>query len=91
LQSSNAAYLALFTLPSWIRTVRERKYNQAVSPTMIKSLANLFRGFSLVFGITAPPPGENERPFVLLWLGIIGVVIVFSVLLFYLLSHLHVA
>jgi hypothetical protein len=58
---------------------------------MIKSLANLFRGFSLVFGITAPPPGGNERPFVLLWLGIIGVVIVFSVLLFYLLSHLHVA
>jgi hypothetical protein len=57
---------------------------------MIKFLANLFRGFSLVFGITAPPPGENERPFVLLWLGIIAVVIAFSVLLFYTLSHLHV-
>jgi hypothetical protein len=58
---------------------------------MIKSLASLFRGFSLVFGITAPPPGEHEQPFVLLWLGIIGVVIVFSLLLFYVLSHLHVA
>jgi hypothetical protein len=57
---------------------------------MLKFLANLFRGFSLVFGITAPPPGENERPFVLLWLGIIAVVIAFSVLLFYTLSHLHV-
>ena len=57
---------------------------------MIKYLANLFRGFSLVFGITAPPPGENERPFVLLWLGIIAVVIAFSVLLFYTLSHMHV-
>jgi hypothetical protein len=57
---------------------------------MIKFLANLFRGFSLVFGITAPPPGENERPFVLLWLGIISIVIAFSVLLFYTLSHLHV-
>jgi hypothetical protein len=57
---------------------------------MIKFLANLFRGFSLVFGITAPPPGENERPFVLLWLGTIAVVIAFSVLLFYTLSHLHV-
>lgn len=56
----------------------------------MKFLANLFRGFSLVFGITAPPPGENERPFVLLWLGIIAVVIAFSVLLFYTLSHLHV-
>jgi len=57
---------------------------------MMKFLANLFRGFSLVFGITAPPPGENERPFVLLWLGIIAVVIAFSVLLFYTLSHMHV-
>jgi hypothetical protein len=57
---------------------------------MMKFLANLFRGFSLVFGITAPPPGENERSFVLLWLGIIAVVIAFSVLLFYTLSHMHV-
>jgi len=57
---------------------------------MMKFLANLFRGFSLVFGITAPPPGENERPFVLLRLGIIAVVIAFSVLLFYTLSHMHV-
>jgi hypothetical protein len=57
---------------------------------MIKFLANIFRGFSLVFGITAPPPGEDERPFVLLWIGIIAVVIAFSVLLFLIISHLHV-
>jgi hypothetical protein len=57
---------------------------------MIKFLADLFRGFSLVFGITAPPPGKEERPFVFLWLGIIAGVIAFSILLFYALSHLHV-
>jgi hypothetical protein len=57
---------------------------------MIRLLANIFRGFSLVFGITAPPPGEDERSFVLVWLGIIAVVIVFSGLLFYVLAHLHV-
>jgi hypothetical protein len=58
---------------------------------MIKLLASIFRGFSLVFGITAPPPGEGERPFVFLWLGIISVVIAFTWLLFYALSHLHAA
>jgi hypothetical protein len=58
---------------------------------MIKFLANIFRGFSLVFGITAPPPGQDERPFVFLWIGIIAIVIAFSILLFLLISHLHVA
>ena len=57
---------------------------------MIKFLANIFRGFSLVFGVTAPPPGQDERQFVFIWLGIIAVVIGFAVLLFYGLSHLHV-
>jgi len=58
---------------------------------MIKFLANIFRGFSLVFGVTAPPPGQDERLFVFLWLGIIAVVIAFAVLLFLAISHLHVA
>ncbi len=57
---------------------------------MIKLLANIFRGFSLVFGITAPPPDQDERPFVFLWLGIIAVVIVFCVLLLFVVSKLHV-
>jgi hypothetical protein len=57
---------------------------------MIKFLANIFRGFSLVFGVTAPPPEQDQRPFVFIWLGIIAVVIGFAVLLFYGLSHLHV-
>ena len=57
---------------------------------MIKLLASIFRGFSLVFGVTAPPPGEGERSFVFVWLGIIAVVVAFGGLVFYALSHLHV-
>jgi hypothetical protein len=65
--------------------------NNPSPPTpMIKLLANIFRGFSLVFGITAPPPDQDERPFVFLWLGIIAVVIVFCVLLLFVVSKLHV-
>jgi hypothetical protein len=55
---------------------------------MINLLAKIFRGFSLVFGINAPPPGTDERAFVFLWLGIIAGVVAFSILLFYTLSHL---
>jgi hypothetical protein len=58
---------------------------------MIKFLAGIFRGFSFVFGITAPEPGQDDRLFVYLWLGIIVVVIAFFVLLLYALSHLHAA
>jgi hypothetical protein len=58
---------------------------------MIKFLANIFRGFSYVLGVSAPPPGEDERPFVFLWLGMIVVVIAVCVFLFYAISHLHVA
>jgi hypothetical protein len=57
---------------------------------MIKLLATIFRGFSFVFGITAPEPGQDERPFVFLWLGIIAVLVAFGVVLFYAISHLHV-
>ena len=36
---------------------------------MIQFLAKIFRGFHLIFGISAPPPGGNERAFVFAWLG----------------------
>jgi len=58
---------------------------------MIKFLAGIFRGFSFIFGITAPEPGQDERLFVYLWLGIIVVVMAFFVLLLFALSHVHVA
>jgi len=57
---------------------------------MIKKLADLFRGFSLVFGISAPPPDQDQRQFVVLWLGIITVTILFFVGVLFAISHLHV-
>lgn len=57
---------------------------------MIKLLATIFRGFSLVFGITAPPPGQDERQFVFMWLAVVAIVIAFSVGLLFIIAHLHV-
>jgi hypothetical protein len=57
----------------------------------IKRLADLFRGFSLVFGITAPPPEQDQRPFVMMWLGIIAITVLFFVGVLFAMSHLHVA
>jgi len=56
----------------------------------IKRLAELFRGFSLVFGISAQPPEQDQRQFVMLWLGIIAVTILFFVGVLFAISHLHV-
>lgn len=57
---------------------------------MITFLARIFRGLSFMLGITAPPPGENERRFVLVWLGSIGFMVVFSVLVFYAIAKMYV-
>ena len=57
---------------------------------VISKLANLFRGFSLVFGISAPPPEQDQREFVILWLGIITVTVLFFVGVLFAISHLHV-
>ena len=58
---------------------------------MIKFLANIFRGMSFIVGISAPPPGEDERPFVLLWLGMIAFLAAFCVVLFYAISKIHMS
>ena len=57
---------------------------------MIKLLANLFRGLSYVLGITAPPPEQDQRRFVFMWLGMIAIVLAFCVVLFYALSRMHI-
>jgi hypothetical protein len=57
---------------------------------MIKFLANIFRALSMIVGISTPPPGHDERRFVLLWIGIIGTVVVVSMLLFYLITRMVV-
>jgi hypothetical protein len=56
---------------------------------MIQFLANIFRGLSFVFGITAPPPNRDQRPFVYMWLGILGFLILFFAGLFYALWYVH--
>jgi hypothetical protein len=56
---------------------------------MIKFLASLFRGLSFLLGITAPPPEQDQRRFVLMWLGIVVVVLAFCLVLSYALSHLR--
>jgi hypothetical protein len=57
---------------------------------LIRRLADLFRGFSLVFGITAPPPEQDQRQFVMMWLGIVAVTILFFAGVLIAISHLHV-
>ncbi len=56
---------------------------------MIKRLAKFFRGLHLVFGVSAPPKGQNERTFVLIWLGILAFLAAFLVLLSYLVPYLY--
>jgi hypothetical protein len=56
---------------------------------MIGFLARFFRGVSLFVGITTPPPGHNERTFVLIWLSMIAFVAALSVLLFYLIVRMY--
>ena len=56
---------------------------------MINLLANLFRGLSFIFGISAPPPEQDQRSFVFMWLGILAVLALFCVALFYAISHIH--
>jgi hypothetical protein len=56
---------------------------------MIKLLAKFFRGLHLIFGVSAPPPGQNERSFVFTWLGILAFLVAFCVLLTYLIPYLY--
>lgn len=54
---------------------------------MVALLAKMFRGLHLILGITAPGPGQNERAFVLMWLGLIAFIIAFCAVLFYLMVN----
>jgi hypothetical protein len=61
------------------------------SGNIISVLANIFRGLSLVFGISAPPPGQDERRFVTLWLSIVAVTVLFFIGVLLAISRFHVA
>ena len=56
---------------------------------MIKLLAKFLRGLHLILGVSAPPEGQNERSFVLIWLGVLAFLSAFGVLLTYLVPFLY--
>lgn len=60
-----------------------------VQDAVIRFLAGIFRGLSFVVGITAPPPGQDERRFVLLWLGIVAFLILSVAMVFYFISQMR--
>ena len=56
---------------------------------MIKALAEFFRLFHYMAGISLPPPGTSDRKFVLAWLTGIASVLAFGVVMFYVILALH--
>lgn len=56
---------------------------------MIKLLAKFFRGLHLIFGVSAPPEGHNERTFVLIWLGVLTFLVGMVAALTYFLPYLY--
>jgi hypothetical protein len=56
---------------------------------MIKRLAKFSRGLHLIFGVSAPPEGQNERTFVLVWLAILAFLAAFVVAFTYFLPNLY--
>jgi hypothetical protein len=57
---------------------------------MIKLLASIFRGVHFMLGITAPPPGRDERRFIFIWLAILAGVLLFFAGLIYFVPYLYV-
>lgn len=57
---------------------------------MIRFLASVFRGVHFILGITAPPPGHEERRFVFIWLAVVGALLIFFGGLLYLIPYLYV-
>lgn len=60
-----------------------------VKAGVIKFLAKFFRGLHLILGVSAPPEGQNERTFVLIWLGVLAFLGALVVLLTYLVPQLY--
>jgi hypothetical protein len=56
---------------------------------MIYILSNIFRGLSFIFGISAPPPDQGQRAFVMMWLGIIVLLLGVGLALLYAMGHVH--
>jgi len=55
----------------------------AARASVIKVLAQFFRGIHYVIGFSTPPEDTSDRVFVLAWLGVIVFVIAFVGILFH--------
>lgn len=71
------------------RAADDSGHSLEMAGIMIRFLAKLFRGLHLIFGVSAPPPGQNERTFVLAWLGILAFLAALGALLTYLIPYLY--
>lgn len=71
------------------RTADDSGHFLEMAGIMIRLLAKLFRGLHLIFGVSAPPPGQNERTFVLAWLGILAFLAALGALLTYVIPYLY--
>lgn len=56
---------------------------------MIKLLAQFFREFHYIIGISLPPPGISDRRFVLSWVLGISALLAFGVIIFYTIVALY--
>lgn len=56
---------------------------------MIAFLARVFRGVHFVLGMSAPPPEQDERAFVLAWLAALLVFVAIFAGLLYFIPHFY--
>lgn len=49
---------------------------------MIRLLAELFREFHYIIGISLPPPSTSDRTFVFAWLSVIAIFTAFCAIMF---------
>lgn len=49
---------------------------------MIRLLAELFREFHYIIGISLPPPSASDRTFLFAWLSVIAIITAFCAILF---------
>jgi hypothetical protein len=57
---------------------------------MIAFLARLFRGVHFVLGMSAPPPDQDERKFVLVWLAVLAAFVAIFGGLLYLIPYFYI-
>ena len=73
-----------------VRSVTQRITGQVTyEATMIKLLAEFFREFHYIIGISLPPPSTSDRSFVCTWLISIAAIGAFCVLMFYVIPVLY--